>query len=116
MLVEESMEQLTRKILIHLGYQPVKGRNPLSVNDRGRNAENQDFVDRCIAGALIRWKRGADNNLHKTQHATCIELSSTGQHNATLISPGMFCKVKTTRICAAITGITAIKYSERDIT
>ena len=40
MLVEESMEQFTRKILIHMGYQPVNGRNPLSFNDRGRNADN----------------------------------------------------------------------------
>ena len=65
MLVEESMEEYTRKILIHLGYQPVKGKNPLSFNDRQRNADNQDFVDRCIAGAMIRWKRGAENNPHK---------------------------------------------------
>ena len=65
MLVEESMEEFTRKILIHLGYQPVKGRNPLSFNDRQRTADNQDFVDRCIAGAMIRWKRGAENNPHK---------------------------------------------------
>ena len=65
MLVEESMEQFTRKILIHLGYQQVKGRSPLSFNDRERNADNQDFVDRCIAGAVIRWKRGAENNPHK---------------------------------------------------
>ena len=65
MLVEESMEQFTRKILIHRGYQPVKGRNPLSFNDRERNADNQHFVDRCIAGAMIRGKRGAENNPHK---------------------------------------------------
>ena len=65
MLVEESMEEYTRKILIHLGYEPVNGKNPLSFNDRQRNADNQDFVDRCIAGAMIRWKRGADNNPHK---------------------------------------------------
>ena len=65
MLVEESMEEFTRKILIHLGYQPVKGRNPLSFNDRQQNADNQYFVDRCIAGAMIRWKRGAENNPHK---------------------------------------------------
>ena len=64
-LVEESMEEFTRKILIPPGYQPVEGRNPLSFNDRQRNADNQDFVDRCIAGAMIRWKRGAENNLHK---------------------------------------------------
>ena len=62
MLVEESMEQFTRKILIHLGYQPVKGRNPLSFNDRERIADNQDFVDRRIAGALVHWKQGAENN------------------------------------------------------
>ena len=65
MLVEESKQQFTREILIHLGYQPVKGRNPLSFNDRERNADNQDFVDRCIAGAMIRRKRGAENNPHK---------------------------------------------------
>ena len=65
MLVEESMEQFTRKILIHPEYQPVKGRNPLSFNDRERNADNQDFVDRCIAEAMLRWKRGAENNPHK---------------------------------------------------
>ena len=65
MLVEEAMEEFTRKILFHLGYQPVKGRKPLSFNDRPRNADNQDFVDRCIAGAMIRWKRGAKNNPHK---------------------------------------------------
>ena len=65
MLVEESMEQFTRKMLIHLGYQPVKGRNSLRFNDRERNADNQDFLDRCIAGAMIRWKRGAENNPHK---------------------------------------------------
>ena len=65
MLVEESMEQFTGKILIHLGYSPVKSRNPLSFNYRGRNADNQDFGDRCIAGAMIRGKRGADNNPHK---------------------------------------------------
>ena len=65
MLVEEYTEQFTRKILIHLGYQPVKGRNPLSFNDGERNADNQDFVDQCIAGAMIRWKRGAENNPHK---------------------------------------------------
>ena len=57
----ESMEEFTRKILIHPGYQPVKGGNPLSFNDRERNADNQDFVDRFIAGAMIRWKRGAGN-------------------------------------------------------
>ena len=56
MLVEESMEQFTRKILIHLGYQSVKSRNPLSFNDLERNADKQDFVDRCIAGAMIRRK------------------------------------------------------------
>ena len=65
MLVEKSMEQFTRKILIHLGYQPVKGSTPLSFNDRGRNADNQDFLDRRIAIAMIRWKRGAENNPHK---------------------------------------------------
>ena len=65
MLVEESIEQFTRKILIHLGYQPVKGRNPLSFKDREQNDDNQDFVDRCIAGAMIRWKRGAENNPHQ---------------------------------------------------
>ena len=64
MRVAESMEQFTRKILIDLGYQPLKGRNPLCLNDRGRNADDHDFVDRCIAGAMIRWKRGADKNLH----------------------------------------------------
>ena len=65
MLVEESMEEFTRKIVIHLGYQPVKGRNSLSFNDRERYADNQDFVDRCIGGAMIRWKRGAEYNPHK---------------------------------------------------
>ena len=69
MRVEESMEQFTGKILIHLGYQPVKGKNRLSFNDRQRNADNQDFVDRCIAGAMIRWKRGPDNNPHKPARA-----------------------------------------------
>ena len=64
-VVEESEEQFTIKILIHLGYQPVKGRNPLSFNNRERNADNQDFVDRCIAGAMIRWKRGTENNPYK---------------------------------------------------
>ena len=68
MLVEESMEQFTRKILIHLGHQPVEGRNPLSFNDRERNADNQHFLDRCIGRAMIRWKRGAENNPHKPAH------------------------------------------------
>ena len=65
MLVEESMEPFARKILIHVGYRPIKGRNPLSFNDRERNADNQDFVDRCIAGAMIRWKRGVESSPHK---------------------------------------------------
>ena len=53
------------KILIHLGYHPVNGRNPLSFNDRGPNADNHEVLDRCIVGAMIRREGGADRNPHK---------------------------------------------------
>ena len=32
---------------------------------RTSNADNQEFVYRCIAGAMIRLKPGADRNPHK---------------------------------------------------
>ena len=50
-LVEESMEKVTRKIMIYLGYHPVRGRNPLRFKDRGPNADNQEIVARRIVGA-----------------------------------------------------------------
>ena len=65
MLIEESMEQVTSKILISLGYHPPRGTNPLSFKDRVPNPDCQEFVDQCIAGAMICWKRGAVRNLHK---------------------------------------------------
>ena len=65
MLVEESMEPFARNILSYLGYKPLRSRKPLNFNDRGSNTDNQDFVDRCIAGAMIRWKRGSQRNPHK---------------------------------------------------
>ena len=54
MVVEESMEQVTRKILTHLGYlgyYPVRGRNPLSLNVRGPKP--------CVASFIEMMKRKA---------------------------------------------------------
>ena len=65
MLVEESMELFARNNVSYLGYQPLRSRNPLNFNDRGSNANNQELFDRCVAEAMIRWRRGSKRNPDK---------------------------------------------------